>query len=113
MYVYAHYNSTDEQYVGLHYTPTDQDLMNEVAAKIGPKWRQVGIQLGLEHADLENIEAKHNHSQIHCKFSDVFQKWKNIPNRNPPYTWATIIRALNAPLVSECRLAEDLKEKFS
>ena len=38
---------------GLESEPELSDLMNEVAAEIPSKWRDVGVQLGVDHSVLE------------------------------------------------------------
>ena len=94
--------------VGLHYAPSDQDLMNYVVAKIPTKWKEVGVQLGLAHECLERTEAE-NRNQQYC-FFDILNKWKK--NASPPYTWATLIDALLQPSVNEKLLAQTLRDIF-
>ena len=95
--------------VGLHYTPSDQDLMNYVVVKIPTKWKEVGVQLGLAHECLERTEAE-NRNQHYC-FFDILNKWKK--NASPPYTWATLIDTLLQPSVNEKLLAQTLSKIFS
>ena len=44
---------------------------------------------------------------VRC-LADIFDVWQR--NGSPPYTWATIIDALRAPIVGEVRLARELEE---
>ena len=95
--------------VGLHYAPSDQQLMNCVVVKIPTKWKEVALQLGLSYECLERTEAERRDQQF-C-FLDILNKWKR--NASPPYTWATLIGALLKESVNEKALALTLKEKFS
>ena len=94
--------------VGLHYAPSNQDLMNYVVAEIPTKWKEVGVQLGLAHECLEQTEAE-NRKQEQCFFK-ILNKWKK--NASPPYTWATLIDALLKPSVNEKLLAQKLSKRF-
>ena len=83
------------------------DLMNEVAAHIPSKWREVGIQLHLNPDHLDGIAV--SVSSPHDRFCSVFTLWKK--QMTPPYKWSTVIQALKAPAVNEIRLAEELKNR--
>ena len=85
--------------------PKLRDLMNKVAAKLPSKWWDVGIQLDLTGDELENLKAMYGGNTRQC-FTMVFEYWKK---RTRNYSWAAIITALEAPLVGEKRLAEELK----
>lgn len=87
--------------------PSDRDLMNKVAAEIPTKWKLVGLQLGLEHPQLEMIEQKQ--SNLVLCFCDVFTEWKK--RRTSECSWSTIIDALNSQLVGEAALADKLKKE--
>ena len=88
--------------------PEPPDLMNEVAAAIPSKWKDVGLQLGLDLGVLEGIRGEASH----C-FMDVFTRWKNQNSTAHPYTWLTIVQALKAPAVGEERLADKIKNKLT
>jgi len=81
--------------------------MNEVAAKIPGKWRDVGLQLGVDHDVLEGIATNSQGDTNHCH-SKVFTRWKNQNSAMHPYTWSTIVQALKAPAVGEERLADKI-----
>ena len=87
-------------------------LMNEVAAKIPSKWRDVGLQLGLNQGVLDGIALNSPGDTNHC-YSNVFTRWKNQNLITYPYTWSTIVQALRAPAVAEERLADDIKNKWT
>ena len=94
--------------VGLDNEPDVSDLMNEVAAKIPNKWRDVGLQLGLDQSELDGIAIESPRDTNLC-YSKVFTRWKNKNSAEHPYTLSTIVRALRAPAVGVERLADEIK----
>ena len=89
-----------------HSTPELGDLMNHVAAKIPEKWREVGIGLGLDYADISRIEADvPTHKSTPC-YVMVFDTWKNKGTKE--YTWSTLLTALRTPLVNASELASTI-----
>ena len=97
------------KYVGLESEPELSDLMNKVASKVPAKWRQISIQLGLMPSDQERFMASNPNDPIQC-FTSVFRVWMNRATR--PYTWSTVIQALEAPAVDEVQLAQELRTKL-
>ena len=96
--------------MGISSAPELNDLMNRVAAQIPSKWREMGIGLGLDAADLSRIEVDvPTHKSTPCYIA-VFTTWKSKTTKD--YTWATIITALKSPLVDEQRLAKELENEF-
>ena len=93
---------------GLDSEPELPDLMNEVAAAIPSKWWDVGLQLGLDHGVLEGIGG----DASHC-YSNVFARWKNQNSTTHPYTWSTIVQALQTPAVGKERLADKIRNKVT
>ena len=89
---------------GLESEPELSDLMNEVAAEIPSKWRDVGVQLGVDHSVLEGIATISLGDTNQC-YSNVFIRWKNQHLEAHPYTWSTIVHALESRAVGEKRLA--------
>ena len=98
----------NERYAGIESEPELSDLMNEVASKVSSKWKIISIQLGLTHNDQECFIAS-NSDPIHC-LASVFKVWRSRVTK--PYTWSTIIEALEAPSVDEVRLAQELTTKL-
>jgi len=90
--------------------PKLSELMNEVAAKIPNKWRDVGLQLGVTHSELEAF-ASASSPDTNSRFTSVFSAWQK--HMNVPYTWTSLIQALKAPSVEEIRLAEKLKNRLT
>ena len=101
----SHSHNTDP----LDSEPELLDLMNEVAAKIPSKWRDVGLQLGLDQGVLEGI-ALISPGDTNLCYSNVFTRWKNLNLITSPYTWSTIVQVLQAPAVGEKKLAEKIKK---
>ena len=99
-----------DEYIGLRYEPKDVDLLNEVAAEIPTLWREMGLELGLSHHHLDCIETEQNRKQIRC-FGEVLRSWRE--QQTAPYTWETIIQALQTKAVSQYKLAQILKKKFA
>ena len=82
--------------------------MNKVAVKIPDKWMLFGIQLGLDQRQLDTIEQRRAVVDPHLCFSAVFTEWKE--RMTSPYSWSTVIDALNSPLIGENRLAQILQK---
>lgn len=97
---------------GLENEPELPDLMNEVAAEIPNRWRDVGIQLGVNHGVLEGIATISLGDTNQC-YSNVFIRWKNQHLETHPYTWSTIVQALESRAVGEKRLASRIKNKLT
>ena len=88
--------------------PSERELMDQVAAIIPVKWRDVGCELGIPGEKLNAIEYQYRDPK-RC-FSEVFLKWKS--QGTPPYTWATIIKALRSRQVNEIRIAKHLEVTY-
>ena len=85
------------------------DLMNEVAAEILGKWRDIGLQLGLEHGILDGIATASSGDTNNC-YSNVFTHWKSHNLATHPYTWSTVLQVLKSRAVGERRLADRVKD---
>ena len=85
-------------------SPSTADLMVHVATKVPTKWYLVGIMLSIETNSLDSFKAQTN-DQIQL-FIEVFKEWKRA--ETVPYTWSTIITALDT--VGEKKTATELKE---
>ena len=97
---------------GLDSEPELSDLMNEVAAEIPGKWRDVGLQLGLDQGVLERV-ATISPGDTNLCYSNVFTRWKSQNSTTHPYTWSTIVQALKTRAVGESRLANEIMSKLS
>ena len=87
--------------------PEISDLMNKVAAKTPTKWMVLGIQLGLEAAQLEALDDQYRGKSERI-YVDIFERWKK-QSGGKPKTWSTVIEALKTPSVGEIALAHDLE----
>ena len=83
--------------------------MNEVAAEIPRKWRDIGLQLGLDHGILDGIATISPGDNNHC-YSNVFTLWKKHNLTTHPYTWSTVLQVLKSRAVGERRLADRVKK---
>jgi len=111
--VFVSYSDLHTKYpAGLDSQPELSDLMNEVAAKIPSNWRDVGLQLGVDHGVLEGIATISLGDTNHC-YANVFTRWKNQNSTTHPYTWLTIVQALQSPAVGERRLADKIMSELS
>ena len=97
---------------GLNSQPELADLMNEVAAEIPGKWRDVGLQLGLDHRALDGVATISPGDVNHC-YSNVFTHWKSQNSQAHPYTWSTVVQALKTQAVGEDRLADKIEKKVT
>ena len=107
--ILINFTTDPDDYSGLRYEPKDVDLLNEVAAEIPTLWREMGLELGLSHHHLDCIETEQNRKQIRC-FGEVLRSWRE--QQTAPYTWETIIQAMQTKAVSQYKLAQILKKKF-
>ena len=94
---------------GLESEPELSDLMNEVASKVSAKWKEISIQLGLTLNDQKYFMELTLGDPKQC-FTFVFTVWKSRATK--PYTWSTVIEALESPAVDEVRLAQELRAKL-
>ena len=86
--------------------------MNDVAAAIPAKWRQVGVQLKLPSEVLDEIQNQNAGKIAMCKisFEQVFTKWERLGTS--PHTWETMVKVLGSPAVGEVDLAGQLSSKY-
>ena len=97
------------KYATLESEPELSDLINEIASKVSAKWKEISIQLGLSLNDQKYFMELTLGDPKHC-LTFVFTVWKSRATR--PYTWSTVIQALEAPAVDEMRLAQELRTKL-
>ena len=97
------------KYAGLESEPELSDLMNEIACKVSAKWKEINIQLGLTLNDQQHFMELTLGDPKQC-FTFVFTVWKSRATR--PYTWSTVVQALETPAVDEMRLAQELRTKL-
>ncbi len=95
----------------LEYKPKEKDLMNEVAAQMPNKWRNLAFELELERPTIDRIDNEHGKDTIRC-YDEVFGEWGRRC-ASSEQTWATIIKALRAPQVNERVIADRLEQTFA
>ena len=86
--------------------------MNKVAAEIPSKWRDVGLQLGVDHGVLEGI-ALISPGDTNLCYSNVFTRWKNQNSATFSYTWLTLVQALESQAIGEKRLADKIRNEVT
>ena len=84
------------------------DLANRVAAVIPSKWIDVAFQLEIDMGAIDAIE--NDRRKCSHKFMAVMNHWKQSLSK--PFTWATLVAALQSRSVGETRLAEELCRDF-
>ena len=86
--------------------------MNKIAAKIPNKWRDIGLQLGVDQGVLDGIATISLGDSNHC-YINVFTQWKkqNLPTHR--YSWSTLVQALKTPAVGEDRMADEIKNELT
>ena len=85
--------------------------MNVVSSKVAAKQKQISLQLRLTLNDQKCfMELTLGDPKQHFTF--VFTVWRSRATK--PYTWSTVIEALEAPAaaVDEMRLAQELRMKL-
>ena len=82
-----------------------RDLLAQVASKARDKWEVVGLALGIKQDQLNVISEKRK-NVILC-YSEVFTAWEKMTDKTD-FTWATIVEALESPIVEENNLARDI-----
>ena len=80
------------------------DFLTRVACQAMDKWEVFGLQLNIEPHQLNMIQKD---SPI-LYFAEVFDIWKR--KSDPPFTWATIVKALMSPVVNENKLAKEIED---
>ena len=85
--------------------PEYYTLLNKVAVgAVADKWKKIGLLLDIPIGQLNSVTTT---DPILC-YAEIFNWWRK--NGSPPYTWATIIDVLRAPIVGEVQLAHELEE---
>jgi hypothetical protein len=88
--------------------PAMSVLANRVAAVVPDKWKKVAVQLELSRGEIKAIQKDEDDS--FDRFMAVMDHWKQSLSK--PFTWATLVSALQSPSVNETRLADELKHEF-
>ena len=90
--------------------PRQRDLMNDVAAKARDKWLMVGTMLGIDSSVLYSFRDQYNADPMACYLA-VFHHWKTSIDCLP-YTWDTIVEALESAVVHRRDIGVAIREKY-
>ena len=102
----------DFQYIypqGVVANPHLWDLMNEIAAVIPHKWKDVAVQLLLPEEKIDYIERSNNRNANHC-YMEVFALWAS--GNSLPYTWETLVEILVRRAIGYPELKQRVIAKF-
>ena len=80
--------------------------MKQVSSNARDKWKKVGLELDIQQDQLNTISERCNGDPILC-YSEVFTAWEKMTDP-ADFTWATIVEALESPIVEENKLARDI-----
>ena len=91
--------------------PDMSDLLHEIAQKAGSSWYKIGIELGLKHEEMEQIERDHKENQR--QFAELFHRWKQQGGTGDvkPYKWKHILDILEFRLSLQ-NIAKDIRRKL-
>ena len=84
------------------------DLANRVAAVIPDKWNKLAVQLELSRGEIKAIQK--DEDDVFEKFMAVLYQWKKTQSK--PFTWSTLVSALQSQSVNEVELADQLYQEF-
>ena len=83
--------------------------MSLVAAQAEDKWKWVGLQLDIPAPTLNSLEIEKKDPKD--RYLSIFSEWRK--SLSPPYTWETIIEALQSPCVGRQDLASSLRDALT
>ena len=79
-------------------------------ADVADKWRPFGVQLRISNSKLHSIH--NNNPSDDARLDAVLEYWMDNTPEKAPFTWETVIKALETPNVEKGRLAKKIKEKY-
>lgn len=80
--------------------------MNDVAAQVPHKWKDIAQQLRTTYAEVEAI-CPTSFGEINSHYTQIFTIWKS--RKSCEYTWRYLISVLRAPAVGCNDIAENLE----
>jgi len=83
-------------------------VFNELHS-VSYKWSDIGLQLEIPICQLKIIEA--DTTGVKKRLQATLDYWMNNAT-DPLPSWKVLVNALNAPAVSESRLARELEDKY-
>ena len=88
----------------LRQAPDKKEVL-EILSNISARWHHIGLALGVNSNDLENIETDAQDHTI--KLSKVIEKW--ITTQSSPVSWKTLISAIEGPIVNDKQKATEIR----
>ena len=80
-----------------------------IAQQVRHKWCLIGMHLGVDQAELEQITHECSSDNSRC-CSELFRKWSTQEvSASSPFTWKAVIEALDNDVVRESSLARELQ----
>lgn len=81
----------------------------DALGRVKHKWHKIGIQIGIPHHKLEEIEQESND-----KLAAVIDFWLegNVEEKDCPLCWMTIVKALLSSHVDESALAKEVHRTY-
>ena len=95
----------------IYEVPTEEQR-NLIALQVKHKWHLIGIHLGVDQAELEQISHDCD-SDNDLSSSELFRKWAAQEiSTSCPFTWKALIEALDNGVVREPSLAKRLESTY-
>ena len=95
----------------MHEVPSDEDIV-QISQQVAHKWRLIGLQLGVDPAELDQIDYECGSDLSQC-CSELFRKWAaGEVTASCPFTWRGVIETLDNDRVRESSLARDLESTY-
>ena len=82
--------------------PTNLKEVRELLYDVRRKWYDIGIELELDHEELDNIKAAHPQELLNC-LNEMIKKW--LKSTKPQARWKALEAALRAAPVGEVKIA--------
>ena len=92
--------------------PSQKELKELVTSKVAHKWFLIGIGLGMNGEQLEEIRENSNDIPD-CCLGNLFYVWEQNPHKDKPFIWDTLLKVLRSVKVGEGSLAKKLEEHIS
>lgn len=98
-------------YIGIDTNSQDSGLFRLLCNEIAPytnAWRAIAINLDISNVDIDRIASENDREQD--RLIKVFEKWHTQCKH--PFTWDTILKVLEEPMIGERCLAQELHRKY-
>jgi len=85
-----------------------KNIADLVIASMASKWYLMGVELGVDQNELNNIKHDNHNSKNACLM--MFTEW--LTNTRVEKSWNALLKALQSQFVGESGLANDLIKKL-